>query len=147
MAATPLVRHIEEIYTLCDDYFKLQYALNKNPYTVEDLYKYMYDECLIQDPNAKIRTWTTFGILKQILNEKTKYNMGIIPDRDIQYLSSRAGSWICKKNDKEIYLREFYEILLTYEKITNSYRRLYFHLPFNNMILADDIINKIIFFI
>lgn len=147
MAATPLVRHIKERY-IGDDYFNLlQYALNKNPYTVEDLYKYMYDECLNQEPDASIRSWTTFGIIKQILNEKTKYNMGIIPDSDIQYLSSRAGSWICKKIGWEIYLREFYEILLTYEKITNSYRRLYFHLPFNNMILADDIINKIIFFI
>ena len=146
MAATPLVRHIKERYWY--DYFNLlQYALNKNQYTAEDLYKYMYDECLIQEPDASIRSWTTFGIIKQILNEKTKYDVDIVLDCDIEYLSNREGSWICKKNDKEIYLREFYEILLTYEKITNSYRRLYFHLPFNNMILADDIINKIIFFI
>ena len=103
---SPLVRYIRETYT-CDDYFQLlPKALDKNPYTVHDLYKYMYEECLIQEPETTSYTWTTFGILKYFVRTED------INQQELRYLLNRSGSYICKKNDKEIYLRElFYELL------------------------------------
>jgi len=100
---SPLVRYIRETYT-CDDYFQLlPKALNKNPYTVDELYENMYNECLIQDPASTSYTWTTFGILKAFTNYSKDMDQ-----QELIYLSSRPGSYICKKNDKEIYLKNFF---------------------------------------
>jgi hypothetical protein len=107
---SPLVCYIRDTYT-CDDYFQLlPKALNKNPYTVHELYENMYNECLIQDPSTTSYTWTTFGILKVFTNN-SKY----IDQQELIYLSSRSGSYICKKNDKEIYLKNFFYELLDYQ--------------------------------
>ena len=57
----------------------------------------------IQHPSSTTYTLTTFGILKAFTNYSKEMDQ-----QELIYLSSRSGSYICKKNDKEIYLKNFF---------------------------------------
>ena len=82
-----LVQYIRNNYHFSQDHLLLQNILPSNPQTAGELFLYMYQYCLATDPDASPINWSTFGIIVEILNNNTNYNIIKLSNYEREYIA------------------------------------------------------------